>query len=83
MKHSHTNSISIFQSYVTQENVFLGTLTVKETLTYSAHLRLPSKMTKDEKNEVIENTISKMGLQDCAETKIGNWHLRVLEKRED
>ena len=72
------------QSYTTQEDFLFGTLTVKETLTYSAHLRLPSTMTKDEINSVIENTIMKMGLQDCADNKVGNWHLRGLsggEKR--
>ncbi|KAH7511837.1 hypothetical protein FEM48_Zijuj12G0024800 [Ziziphus jujuba var. spinosa] len=69
-------------SYVTQEDIFLGTLTVREIITYSAHLRLPTKMTKVEKNEIIENTISKMGLQDCAETKIGNWHLRGISTGE-
>ncbi|KAJ6304047.1 hypothetical protein OIU77_017846 [Salix suchowensis] len=72
------------QSYTTQEDFLFGTLTVKETLTYSAHLRLPNTMTKDEINSVIENTIMNMGLQDCAENKVGNWHLRGLsggEKR--
>uniref|UniRef100_A0A6M2ELR9 ABC transporter domain-containing protein n=1 Tax=Populus davidiana TaxID=266767 RepID=A0A6M2ELR9_9ROSI len=71
-------------SYTTQEDFLFGTLTVKETLTYSAHLRLPSTTTKDEINSVIENTIMKMGLQDCADNKVGNWHLRGLsggEKR--
>ncbi|KAF3441193.1 hypothetical protein FNV43_RR15105 [Rhamnella rubrinervis] len=69
-------------SYVTQEDVFLGTLTVRETLAYSAHLRLPTKMTKVEKNEVVENTIAKMGLQDCAQTRIGNWHFRGISTGE-
>ncbi|BBH07316.1 ABC-2 type transporter family protein [Prunus dulcis] len=63
-------------SYVTQEDLFLGSLTVRETLEYSAHLRLPSTMTKDDKNEVVDETLTKMGLQDCAENNIGNWHLR-------
>ncbi|KAJ6316635.1 hypothetical protein OIU78_019839 [Salix suchowensis] len=72
------------QSYTTQEDFLFGTLTVKETLTYSAHLRLPNTMTKEEITSVIENTIMNMGLQDCAENKVGNWHLRGLsggEKR--
>ncbi|CAK7342624.1 unnamed protein product [Dovyalis caffra] len=71
-------------SYTTQEDFLLGTLTVRETLTYSAHLRLPSTMTNDEINSAIENTIMKMGLQDCTDNKVGNWHLRGLsggEKR--
>ncbi|XP_012086194.2 ABC transporter G family member 15 [Jatropha curcas] len=71
-------------SYVTQEDFFLGSLTVRETVTYSAHLRLPTTMSKNEMNEVVENTIIKMGLQECAENKIGNWLLRGIsggEKR--
>ncbi|XVF56167.1 hypothetical protein PTKIN_Ptkin06aG0095700 [Pterospermum kingtungense] len=32
-------------SYATEEDVFLRTLTVRETLTYSANLRLPSTLT--------------------------------------
>ncbi|CAI9781290.1 unnamed protein product [Fraxinus pennsylvanica] len=65
-------------AYVTQEDVFLGTLTVRETITYSAQLRLPSNITKDEANEIIENTIIEMGLQECADQIIGNWHVRGI-----
>ncbi|KAJ4978973.1 hypothetical protein NE237_009753 [Protea cynaroides] len=39
-------------AYVTQEDVLLGTLTVRETITYSARLRFPSTMSKEEINEV-------------------------------
>lgn len=56
----------------------LGTLTVKETIAYSAKLRLPSNMTKNEVNEIVEGTIIEMGLQDCADRLIGNWHLRGI-----
>ncbi|KAK6937176.1 ABC transporter family G domain [Dillenia turbinata] len=63
-------------AYVTQENVLLGTLTVKETITYSAKLRLPSNMSKEEINDIVEATIAEMGLQDCEDRLIGNWHLR-------
>ncbi|KAK6164115.1 hypothetical protein DH2020_000979 [Rehmannia glutinosa] len=65
-------------AYVTQEDVLLGTLTVRETLTYSAHLRLPSSMTKEEVKDVVEGTITEMGLQDCADRQIGNWQLRGI-----
>ncbi|KAJ9129619.1 hypothetical protein P3X46_033767 [Hevea brasiliensis] len=71
-------------SYVTQEDFLLGTLSVRETLTYSAKLRLPTTFTKNEINAVVQNTMMKMGLQDCADKKIGNWHLRGIsggEKR--
>ncbi|XP_050223015.1 ABC transporter G family member 15-like [Mercurialis annua] len=65
-------------AYVTQENTLLGTLTVRETLTYSAHLRLPSSMTKEEIDGIVEGTIMEMGLRDCADRLIGNWHLRGI-----
>lgn len=29
-------------------------------------------------DEIIENTILEMGLQDCADRLIGNWHLRGI-----
>ncbi|XP_010269761.1 PREDICTED: ABC transporter G family member 15-like [Nelumbo nucifera] len=65
-------------AYVTQEDVLLGTLTVRETITYSALLRLPDSLSKEEVNEVVEETIFKMGLEDCADKRIGNWHLRGI-----
>ncbi|KAF5931302.1 hypothetical protein HYC85_032175 [Camellia sinensis] len=54
----------------------LGTLTVRETITYSAYLRLPTAMSKEEVHGIVEATIIEMGLQDCADRLIGNWHLR-------
>ncbi|KAI0518722.1 hypothetical protein KFK09_006158 [Dendrobium nobile] len=65
-------------AYVTQENVLLGTLTVKETITYSAHLRLPCSMTREEIAKVVETTIEEMGLEDCADGLVGNWHMRGI-----
>ncbi|XP_027167508.1 ABC transporter G family member 11 [Coffea eugenioides] len=71
-------------AYVTQDDNLIGTLTVRETISYSARLRLPDKMPWTEKRALIESTIVEMGLQDCADTVIGNWHLRGIsggEKR--
>ncbi|BFG36872.1 hypothetical protein CerSpe_231460 [Prunus speciosa] len=71
-------------AYVTQDDNLIGTLTVRETISYSARLRLPDKMSWSEKRALIESTIIEMGLQDCADTVIGNWHLRGIsggEKR--
>ncbi|XP_047977057.1 ABC transporter G family member 15-like [Salvia hispanica] len=62
-------------AYVSQEDVVLGSLTVKESIAYSAALRLPSKQ---ETAELIENTIAELGLEDCADHLIGNWHLRGI-----
>ncbi|PHT53893.1 ABC transporter G family member 11 [Capsicum baccatum] len=71
-------------AYVTQDDTLIGTLTVRETISYSAQLRLPDRMPWLEKRTLIESTIIEMGLQDCADTVIGNWHLRGIsggEKR--
>ncbi|XP_076916099.1 ABC transporter G family member 15-like isoform X2 [Bidens hawaiensis] len=65
-------------AYVTQEDVLMGTLSVRETITYSAHLRLPSTLTKEEIEDTIEGTIMEMGLEDCADRLVGNWHLRGI-----
>ena len=67
-----------YQAYVTQEDVMLGTLTVRETITYSAHLRLPTSMTEEEINGIVDGTIIEMGLQECSDRMIGNWHLRGI-----
>ncbi|CAN6481686.1 unnamed protein product [Victoria cruziana] len=71
-------------AYVTQDDHLLGTLTVRETISYSARFRLPDNMPLAERQALVESTIIEMGLQDCADTPIGNWHLRGVsggEKR--
>ncbi|KAI3706745.1 hypothetical protein L6452_24684 [Arctium lappa] len=65
-------------AYVTQEDVLMGTLSVRETITYSAHLRLPTTMTNEEIQDTIDGTIMEMGLADCADRLVGNWHLRGI-----
>ncbi|KAI4304585.1 hypothetical protein MLD38_040072 [Melastoma candidum] len=71
-------------AYVTQDDNLIGTLTVRETISYSARLRLPDSMSWSEKRALVDSTIIEMGLQECADTVIGNWHLRGIsggEKR--
>ncbi|PKA60145.1 ABC transporter G family member 11 [Apostasia shenzhenica] len=75
---------SVLPAYVTQDDNLIGTLTVRETIMYSGRLRLPDEMAREEKRALVEGTIVEMGLQDCADTVIGNWHLRGIsggEKR--
>ena len=67
-----------WQAYVTQENILLGTLTVRETVTYSALLRLPSSMRKSEVRRIVDDTLDEMGLRECADRHIGTWHLRGI-----
>ncbi|KAE8444650.1 hypothetical protein EG329_014398 [Mollisiaceae sp. DMI_Dod_QoI] len=63
---------SVRSAYVMQQDVLLPTLTVRETLQYSADLRLPPPTTKEERRKVVEEVILELGLKECADTRIGN-----------
>ncbi|MCL7041033.1 hypothetical protein MKW94_014912 [Papaver nudicaule] len=60
-------------AYVTQDDALTATLTVKESVYYSAMLQLPDSMTNSEKKERAEITIREMGLQEAMNTRIGGW----------
>ncbi|CAL1536563.1 unnamed protein product [Lymnaea stagnalis] len=62
--------------YVVQEDVVMGTLTVKENLAFSAALRLPTTISSKEKKERVNEVISELQLDKCANTKIGTEFLR-------
>uniref|UniRef100_A0A8D2CWZ3 ABC transporter domain-containing protein n=1 Tax=Sciurus vulgaris TaxID=55149 RepID=A0A8D2CWZ3_SCIVU len=57
--------------YVVQDDVVMGTLTVRENLQFSAALRLPTTMTNHEKNERINKVIQDLGLSKVADFKVG------------
>ena len=63
---------SIRSAYVMQQDILLPTLTVRETLRYSADLRLPPPTTEADRRKVVEEVILELGLKECADTKIGN-----------
>lgn len=60
-------------SFVTQDDdALMPSLTVRESLQFAAGLRLPSWMSKEEKNRRAEDILLKMGLKDCANNLIGS-----------
>ncbi|KAK7319443.1 hypothetical protein RJT34_04164 [Clitoria ternatea] len=65
-------------AYVTQDDILLTTLTVKEAVHYSAQLQLPDTMSKAEKKERADFTIREMGLQDAINTRIGGWGVKGI-----
>ncbi|KAI3803811.1 hypothetical protein L1987_31973 [Smallanthus sonchifolius] len=65
-------------AYMTQEQVLTWTLTVKETVYYSAELQLPKCMPRSMKRERADRTIREMGLQDSMNTRIGGWGVKGL-----
>uniref|UniRef100_A0A8D1GZZ7 Broad substrate specificity ATP-binding cassette transporter ABCG2 n=2 Tax=Sus scrofa TaxID=9823 RepID=A0A8D1GZZ7_PIG len=62
--------------YVVQDDVVMGTLTVRENLQFSAALRLPTTMTNHEKNERINMVIQELGLDKVADSKVGTQFIR-------
>ncbi|TVU46245.1 hypothetical protein EJB05_05770, partial [Eragrostis curvula] len=60
-------------AYVTQDDVLMNTLTVREAVHYSAALQLPSSMPAAAKRERAEETLREMGLEGAADTRIGGW----------
>ena len=59
-------------AYVTQTDVLLPSLTVRETLLYAACLRLPSSTTSQQHSQLVEEIILELGLKECAGTRIGD-----------
>ncbi|PNH10695.1 ABC transporter G family member 12 [Tetrabaena socialis] len=58
-------------AYVTQDEILVGTLSVRETLLYAALLRLPSNMSYATKAGRVEEVITELGLEEAQHTKIG------------
>lgn len=54
-----------------QDDVIMGTLTVRENLQFSANLRLnPRNYSPADKKSRVNATIEDLGLTDCADTKV-------------
>ncbi|XP_072051511.1 broad substrate specificity ATP-binding cassette transporter ABCG2-like [Amphiura filiformis] len=66
----------LISGYVIQNDAVMATLTVRENLTFSAALRLPSSVNKKEREQRVQDVIQELGLQDCADTRIGDEIIR-------
>ncbi|NXB71007.1 ABCG2 protein, partial [Donacobius atricapilla] len=62
--------------YVVQDDVVMGTLTVRENLKFSAALRLPKSVKEREKNERVNQIIKELGLSKVADSKVGTQFTR-------
>ncbi|KAF9582690.1 ATP-binding cassette sub- G member 2 [Lunasporangiospora selenospora] len=70
--------------YVTQEDDFIETLTVLETLTFAAKLRLPRTMSNKDKMEKVHAVMQELNLTHIKDTKVGGAVIRGIsggEKR--
>ncbi|ODN87104.1 ABC transporter [Cryptococcus wingfieldii CBS 7118] len=57
--------------FVRQQDYLVECLTVRETLTYAAKLRLPTHLTDDTIHSIVEQTIEELGLKDAGNTVVG------------
>ncbi|XP_042563190.1 broad substrate specificity ATP-binding cassette transporter ABCG2-like, partial [Clupea harengus] len=72
-----TAELRLSSAYVVQDDILMGTLSVRESLLFSANLRLPQRQNSSSaKKQRVESIIQELGLQDCADTKIGTEFLR-------
>ncbi|KAJ3222772.1 hypothetical protein HK099_001940 [Clydaea vesicula] len=78
------NKLRSICGFVDQEDILISTLTVKETLQFSANLRLPEAYTKAEKEKIVDETLETLGLSHIANSYIGGNGVRGIsggEKR--
>uniref|UniRef100_A0A3B3VGA9 ATP-binding cassette, sub-family G (WHITE), member 2c n=1 Tax=Poecilia latipinna TaxID=48699 RepID=A0A3B3VGA9_9TELE len=72
-----TSELRLSSAYVVQDDIVMGTLSVRENLLFSANLRLnPKYYSSADKQERVNSILQDLGLVDCADTKIGTEFLR-------
>lgn len=71
-----SNAIKRNTGFVTQDDVLYPHLTVTETLVFTALLRLPNNLTKEDKIMQAEAVITQLGLTKCKNSIIGGSFMR-------
>ncbi|XP_032380953.1 broad substrate specificity ATP-binding cassette transporter ABCG2b [Etheostoma spectabile] len=72
-----TSELRLSSAYVVQDDILMGTLSVRENLLFSANLRLnPRHHSSSDKKSKVDAILQDLGLTDCADTKIGTEFLR-------
>ncbi|KAG6636018.1 hypothetical protein CIPAW_11G082100 [Carya illinoinensis] len=74
--HPYSKFLKSRIGFVTQDDVLFPHLTVKETLTYAALLRLPKTLTREQKEKRAIDVIYELGLERCQDTMIGGSFVR-------
>ena len=64
--------ITEISAFVHQDDCLMGTMTVKETILFAAHMRLPYTMSNSKKAQRAANAICLLGLKKCQDTIIGS-----------
>ncbi len=76
-------SVYLFSLFFLKD-IISGTLSVRENLMFSANVRLQRTKTKDQRIEIVNRILHDLGLEKCADTRIGTHFIRGVsggEKR--
>ncbi|KAK3797704.1 hypothetical protein RRG08_054721 [Elysia crispata] len=65
-------NINDMSAYVQQDDLFIGTLTVREQLQFRALLRMDKRVSARDRLDRVEDVIQEMGLSKCASSRIGS-----------
>uniref|UniRef100_A0A3P8RXG6 ATP-binding cassette sub-family G member 8 n=1 Tax=Amphiprion percula TaxID=161767 RepID=A0A3P8RXG6_AMPPE len=63
-------------AHVRQDDRLLPHLTVRETLSFVAKLRLPTHFTQAQRDQRVDDVIAELRLRQCAHTRVGNDYVR-------
>jgi ABC-type multidrug transport system fused ATPase/permease subunit len=65
-------------AYVLQDDIFFPHLTVRDTVTYTAYLKLSKSLSWQEKRDRVEDILTELGIQRCSNTIVGGgWVVRA------
>ena len=66
------DSLARISAYVQQDDLFVGTLTVREHIRFQALLRMDKHLSYAERMIRVDEVIQQVGLTKCADTRIGD-----------
>jgi ABC-type multidrug transport system fused ATPase/permease subunit len=66
-------------AYVLQDDIFFPNLTVRDTVSYTAYLKLSKSLSWKEKRERVDEILTELGIQRCSNTIVGGgWVVPLL-----
>ncbi len=71
-------TLNQISGFVFQDDVILGTMTVREAITMSATLRLPTTISAEEKARKVDELIEMLNLGKCADTVVGDVNIKGI-----
>uniref|UniRef100_A0A1I7U8Q6 ABC transporter domain-containing protein n=1 Tax=Caenorhabditis tropicalis TaxID=1561998 RepID=A0A1I7U8Q6_9PELO len=69
-------------AYIQQEDVFIASQTVSEVLNFAVKMRSPDRLSKRERESLVESMLTSFGLTECANTRIGSVKVKGISRGE-